>query len=416
MSKGYEERYLITLLSAVMNQKTAPEPIRQLDWEKLYRLADYHHVAHSVYYGIMGLEEEIPQSVRQRFFDKYLEAVHRTERLRSGETEICKLLERGRVNCFILSYADIAKGYPIEEMCCCESIEVGTDKKHVGLIGQLLQRVDFEERKTEGHGHIYYRVSGFSVFCYNHSLFFSRQMKKFYKRLISTLPCRKGCRYIREMSPDDKYLFLMCRLTDCFARGEISLNQIMDFWVFYKRYAEAFSWPFIYENLKKLKIANFAEKLEYLILRWFGTGAGIDNAEEYDAIETYILTKGSEGREISSRYLPLIKTVADCYARNRKLEKIKKLLKWMFPDKRYMETIYPVLGQAGVLIPIFWIMRLVRYVMRFIRHEIKEKIVTKLAARLQKDSEKVLDKEETWIENPINSDKEDEVEETTEIP
>lgn len=68
MSKGYEERYLMTLLSAVMNQKESPAPLRNLNWEKMFRLADYHRVAHVVYYGIMGLNEEIPQSIRQRFF------------------------------------------------------------------------------------------------------------------------------------------------------------------------------------------------------------------------------------------------------------------------------------------------------------------------------------------------------------
>ena len=61
MKKGYEERYLINIISAVMNQKVTPEPFRQLNWEKLYRLADFHHVAHIVYYGIMGLNETIPQ-------------------------------------------------------------------------------------------------------------------------------------------------------------------------------------------------------------------------------------------------------------------------------------------------------------------------------------------------------------------
>lgn len=48
MIKGYEERYLLILLSAVMNQKPSPEPIRSLDWEKMFRLADYHGVAHAV--------------------------------------------------------------------------------------------------------------------------------------------------------------------------------------------------------------------------------------------------------------------------------------------------------------------------------------------------------------------------------
>ncbi|KEZ88117.1 nucleotidyltransferase family protein [Lacrimispora celerecrescens] len=100
MSKGYEERYLMTLLSSVINQKESPAPLRYLNWEKMFRIADYHRVAHVVYYGIMGLDEEIPQSVRQRFFGKYLESVHRVERLRKAERQVQTLLERNGINCF----------------------------------------------------------------------------------------------------------------------------------------------------------------------------------------------------------------------------------------------------------------------------------------------------------------------------
>ena len=387
MSKGYEERYLITLLSAVMNQKTPPEPMRQLSWEKMFRLADYHHIAHVVYYGIMGLPVNIPQNVRQRFFDKYLEAVYRPERLREVEKQVRALMEIKGINCFILNYHDNVRCYPIEEMCCCDSIEIGAAKKQERSIKETLKSVDFEERHTEGRGHLYYRIPGIRVLHYDQSMFFSKPMRKYYRNLLKALPNRKGFRYVREMPPDDKYLFLMCRLTDCYARGDISLNQIVDFWVFYKKNAQLFSWPYIYERLEKFKIAEFAERLEYLTLRWFGPGAGIENVEIYDAMESYILTKGTEGREISSQLLPLVKTVADCYARDRKTENLRKIIRWLFPDEEYMETIYPILETKEFLLPVFWGMRLGRYGVRFVIQKAAEtwkKTVQKAEAAKQK--------------------------------
>ena len=95
-------------------------------------------------------------------------------------------------------------------------------------------------------------------------------------------------------------------------------------------------------------------------------------------MESYILTKGSEGREISSQFLPLIKTVADCYARDRRAEKLNKIIKWTFPDRRYMETIYPSLGNLGYLLPLFWLMRLGRYFIRAVWLGVKEKIFIKI--------------------------------------
>lgn len=377
MRKGYEERYLMTVLSAVMNQKTTPEPMRQLNWDKMFRLADFHHVAHIVHYGIMGLNETIPQSVRRRFFEKYLEGVHRTERLRKGEKQIKSLMENEKINCFFLNYSETVKCYPIEEMCCREYVEIGTDKKGTALIADKLRIRDFIERPTEEDGYLYYRIPGVKVFFYNFNVFISRPMRRYYKNLFTSMPSKKNYKYVKEIGPDDQYIFLMCRLTDCYAKGEICLSQIIDFWIFYKQYAEVFTWKYIYERLKKLKIDEFAEKLENLVLRWFGTGAGVENMEVYDAMESYILSKGVEGRDISSQFLPLIKTVADCYARNRRAEQLVKLLEWTFPDRSYMETIYPALEKAEILLPVFWILRLARYGIRLCYNRIRERIVLK---------------------------------------
>lgn len=378
MSKGYEERYLITLLSAVLNQTSAPEPIRQLDWDKMYRLADYHRVAHAVYYGIMGLEDNIPQTIRQRFFDKYLEAVYRTDRLRAGEKEVQNLMERVKINCFFLRYADTIQCFPVEEMCCCDSIQVGVDKKSIKLIGSVLEKADFEERNTDGHGCLYYRVPGIRVLCFHQNLFFSNSMRKFYKRLTENLPYKKGSRYIHDILPSDQYLLLICQMTDSYARGEINLGQIVDFWAFYKKYGEKFNWPYIYDKLKKLKIDEFAERLEILILRWFGTEETTEYTEIYEAMESYILSKGTEGRELSSSMLPLINRVADCYARNRKSERLKKMLYWLFPERRYMEMLYPVLERLGFSLPLFWIIRLIRNAIRFIFSISEERIIQPL--------------------------------------
>jgi hypothetical protein len=373
MSKGYEERYLMTLLSSVINQKESPEPLRYLNWDKMFRIADYHRVAHVVYYGIMGLDVEIPQSIRQRFFGKYLESVHRVERLRSAERQVQTLLERNGINCFFLNYSDFVKCYPIEEMCCREFIEIGTEKKYAQVIRTLLWDADFEERYTEIRGELYYRVPGNKVLCFNQTMFFSRSMQKFYINLVRSLPNKKGQNHIKEMNASEMYLFLMCRLTDSYARGDISLSQIMDFWAFYKTQGEFFLWPYIYERLKELKIEEFAERLEYLILRWFGTGTGIENVEIYDNMESYIFSKGTEGREVSEQFLPLIKTVADCYSRDRKKEELGRLVAWLFPDREYMETIYPALEKAGALLPVFWLIRLERYFRRMVGSRMEEK-------------------------------------------
>ena len=389
MIKGYEERYLLLLLSAVMNQKPSPEPIRSIDWEKMFRLADYHGVAHAVHYGILGINQEISQTIRQQFFDKYLESVYRVGRLQKSELQLTALIGREKINCFYLSYVDTVKNYPIEEMCCRDSIEFGSSRKSIRMIWNILRKADFEERRTDEIGKLYYHIPGIKVLNFDYTLFFSFSMRRFFKTMLKSSSRKTSSKYITELPLDDRYLFLMCRLIDSYARGNISLSQIIDFWIFYKTYYEKFNWPYIYGRLKKLKISDFAERLEHLILRWFGTGAIIENVETYEAMESYILSKGANGREISSKLLPLIKNVADCYARNRKLEEIRKMLTWLFPDQRYMEMIYPLLGKGRIFLPVFWILRLWRYLSRLCITRFRDTLYLKIKDLFPK-AEKIL--------------------------
>lgn len=379
MSRGYEERYLITLLSAVINQKPAPEPLRQLSWEKVFRLSDYHHVAHLTYYGIMGLMEDIPQAVRQKFFDKYLEAVFRAGRLQTGEEQLEELLERKRVSCMILNDSRLVGCYPIPEMCCRDSIEIAIGKGEMRAVEWLMEGWDFEKRRTlGGEKSSYYRVPGIRVRFLERNTFFSQPMRNYYKYLLYRQPIKGSFAHVRELELEEYYIYLMCGVADNYATNEIEIAQMIDLWEFFHKYEEELSWQYIYTRLRKLKIFEFTRRAEGLLFRWFGDEPSKEDIEIYDAMEAYILTKGSEGREISSKFLPLVKRVADCYDRNRKAENFHKLMQWMFPDRRYMESIYPRLGKFLIFLPLCWILRLSRSVIRPLKIKLIDKPIERV--------------------------------------
>lgn len=51
----YEGRYLLSIVSSIINQTEIPHSVRRLDWENIYKMADYHKVAHVVYLATLGL-------------------------------------------------------------------------------------------------------------------------------------------------------------------------------------------------------------------------------------------------------------------------------------------------------------------------------------------------------------------------
>ena len=65
-----EGRALTGIVSSIIRQDTMKVPLSRLDWERMYRLADYHKVANIVHLGVLGYRESLPDKWRERFFER----------------------------------------------------------------------------------------------------------------------------------------------------------------------------------------------------------------------------------------------------------------------------------------------------------------------------------------------------------
>ena len=71
----FEGRSLVGIVSSIIRQDDRRISFSRLDWERVYRLADYHKVANIVYIGLLGYREAVPDKWRDRFFRRYQESL-----------------------------------------------------------------------------------------------------------------------------------------------------------------------------------------------------------------------------------------------------------------------------------------------------------------------------------------------------
>ena len=71
----FEGRSLVGIVSSIIRQDDRRISFSRLDWERVYRLADYHKVANIVYIGLLGYREAVPDKWRDRFFRRYHESL-----------------------------------------------------------------------------------------------------------------------------------------------------------------------------------------------------------------------------------------------------------------------------------------------------------------------------------------------------
>lgn len=366
----FETRYLLALLSAVVNEKKPPVSVRRVDWESLFKIADFQNVANVAYYGILALDDEIPDVWRERFFEKYQESVIESERLQSAIEVLTWQLERNKIDCVLLDKV-MSQCYTHPEMRRLDELEILTERRKERTINQLMESMDYEKKENRKHdGLLYSKVPGIQVMFYNRLGFVDRKVRKYYWTVLQRLLLMPEYRHIHEFSVDEFYIYLISDTAKKYACAEIDVRAIMDIWLYYVHYREELNWTHINRELRKLGIQKFAEQLFTLAGIWFN-GEHNEEMGIYEAMESYILTKGVRGREISSELLPLIKQVADFYERDKKREWIKEQVKWVFPNKDYMMSLYPVIRKVPILIVGCWIIRLLRAIWFVVKGRMK---------------------------------------------
>ena len=89
----FEGRSLVEIVASIIRQDDGHVPFNRLDWERMYRLSDYHKVANIVYLGLLGYRETVPDKWRDRFFKRYQESLLFSENFDDSLKEVLKWLD-----------------------------------------------------------------------------------------------------------------------------------------------------------------------------------------------------------------------------------------------------------------------------------------------------------------------------------
>lgn len=392
MSKNreYELQCLLELLSAVINNESRPEWQTNPDWGALYKLADYHHVANTLYGLIIGIDSRKLIRWRDSFEERFRYCVIMHEKYREAEKLILKALEKNKVHCLDLEETVISGCYGKKEHHYPMPIGFLVEAGRRDEITEAMRKLAFtpkqenetkNEQKEEAREFRFHNSAGVSVVFYEKFIFTNKKTAKYFSLPPQPFRKRKGHKYIHVQDVDDFYIYYIAQLAEKFARGSMEIRDVLDLWQYYQLCFDRMEWKTINKELKRLELENFSDLIVKLAATWFGNFEGFDEESLLlGAMERYIISKGTEAREENEAILPLVKEVADIYARDMKKERRRKNLEMLFPERSYMEAIYPVLSKRGYLLPFCWIARLsgrqlrkVKYFFGRIGNKIREK-------------------------------------------
>ncbi len=390
----FEGRFLVNLVGGIVRQDDLKAIHSRIDWEHMYRTADYHRIANIVYLGILGNGEKVPERWMERFFGRYQEALFYSDTSENAEREILTLLDMMEIPCIILATSRIRLLYQIQEMSANNPLRLKLDEESYSRAKGFLVDLGYETKQIyKGYGERMERATGFCVELYYKLPFHTRPYEKGMQRMMETAFIRNSCEYVRTLSIENRYVFMAVQAAYRYTEDELLIREVLDLYLYHKAWREEMNREYIANRLKEFQIDELAEKILHISYMWFGSKEDIleDSQPEdmgvYDVLENRILSRGAISRETDRQALRLASLIRQDMERERRRDKravfmermegykaaCMRKARWLFPEFRYMCAIYPFLEKIPVLLPVYWIRRGIRLLAGLLAGNIKDK-------------------------------------------
>lgn len=356
------ERYLITLIAEAVNQSESVESKWKPSWEWIYKTSDYHHVSNLVYYKVMWSDDVRVLKWKERFETRYRNAMRLQERNLILRKQLEAELEKREMHSLFLGESMILEYYPRPEMRMPEPIELLVQKKRYDDARRLLRSMGFDEvRDGRGQGTgLFARIPDQKIRLYDALPFTGRKVRAWFREMPGELPKEDERSYIHCMNEETTYIYFICRLADKFARGQLEIRDIVDFWLLLSKEGPQLKWKEVREEIESMDLDTFGEYIVKLTGKWFGNMHFHEDNYILNDMQTYIISKGTLGRRESEDVLPLVTSVVDSYYRDLRKEERRRMREWRFPPIDYMVSSFPRLRKWPILLPVCWLIRLMK--------------------------------------------------------
>lgn len=392
----FEGRLLVNMISTLIHKGALQVRYGRMNWERMFRTADYHRVANIIYLGLLGNGGLVPERWMSRFFDRYQEALINGGNYEEAEQEILSLLDMEKIPCAVLSSSTIRGLYELPETADLSPLRLYMSPEAYTRVKGFLVDLGYETIQNYSEfGERMYRISGMNVDIYQKLPFKTKYYEKGMRELTLRARIRAGGTGVRILYPEDRLVYRMASVAYQYVNDELMLRDMLDLFLYHKAWREQLNHGYVKKKLQAFHTDALANRILRLSYMWFGekedkeymqsTGEPLEDPSSFDILENRIFSRGEFGKEKETdpqalglaRLLEKDEEKESRKAKRemryqRKEEKKQargRFLRWVFPDYKYMSGLYPVLKKAPFLLPFYWGARGVRLLIGMLKNK-----------------------------------------------
>lgn len=361
-----ETRKLVGFLRDIINQRKIVEN-QPINWEVLFKTADYHNVANLLYYALLRLHQEVPREWSLRFSQKYRKAVILEEQYKNVVEAVLWHCEEQGIHVMVLDDFILRDYYSMPEMRAMPGVEFLVEKRRRPEIDRMMHSMDF----IPVVGEYSYMRSGLNLVFRERLPFADKKTANYFGKSLRFMPKAQDGYYAHAFKEPSLFIFLIACKAERFALEELDIRDMLDIWLCYRSQERGNAWLGIIKKLKRLRLWEFTNRMLTLSDHWFGSGTLEGEPELYEDLESFVFSKGADGRQTAMKILPLLRRTIRHREKQEKKKRRKSFERWLFPEQEYMQIIYPRMGKYKIFLPVCWVRRLLRTLFSHIRQKLQ---------------------------------------------
>ncbi len=335
-------KYLLMLLKSVLNETFPLEPNEEIDFDFLFRLAKSHNVANTAFYAVEQLENRPTGELFKQWQDIRNKNVHRNLVQTLEYQSIVDAFKKAGVEFLPIKGLPLCNLYPKPDYREMADLDI-LIKNDLKTAGEVIAQIGYSPVEVGGFHHDKFAKPPFMLVELHRDIVpLNSPFYSYYEDIFSRSKKADNCEY--RMTDEDFFIFNLVHLYKHYSTAGCGIKMVMDMYIQHKYLYPTLNKRVLEEELEKLGLSDFLEKIIEIADKWFGKG----DLESLSKEELYILTSGTFGNS---------KNVIA----NRKEGKSKGeyVITRLFPTSAEMKNIYGVLRKYPVLLPFFYVGRLI---------------------------------------------------------
>lgn len=346
MDVGY---YVVQILKSVLTGSEAREKPSDITFEQIYGFSSFHCIEAMVFYGISKLKEKPEAALYEKWKKERDRNILKSLTQQTERDMIIQELTANGISTLPLKGCLLQEMYPQPDYRQMADLDILIDKKKCADARKILENMGYVcDNYQKGHHDNYSKLPFMEIEIHRELLPRTSGNYHYYENIWEKAVQDKDNPFLFHFSWTDYYIFMLLHFAKHYFNGGSGIRNIMDIHVFLSKHKKDLDEDYLLKELEGLGIEEFRRTAEKLASVWF---AGESADEKTKEMACYVFSSGIYGTLKNS----ITNSV------NEK-SKVRYILQRTFLPFEIMASIHPILRKIPILLPFFWVTRLVKAV------------------------------------------------------